>query len=128
MLEYIALALNEGKHEDDAGFKLLMTPVSAEISEYVQMITDATTSISKHLMTFQEKMIGQLTEAYNAYEQKWNEIFAKKRKLDEQINSMELPKINLPYNWKEYIELSEKLAAMTEDQRNALATFYKLLK
>jgi hypothetical protein len=127
MLEYIMFAIQEGKTEDGTGIQLICTPVSKEVNEYIEMIINQTASISANLITFQEKITAQLQEAYNAYEKKWNELYAKKRKLDEQISTCDFPNIKLPYNWKEYLEIADRLAEMSPEKAEAFAKFCKLI-
>lgn len=132
LVEYLheAFMAEENKHSLN-----IFTKVSDGVKTDIQNAMDMVTGLSHSMLALDEKIRAELKKSLDATDQAWGDMYEEKTKkymeIKEQVDKLpviQFPKIEIPYYWKEAMEMAERMASMTEDQRGAWTAFIETFK
>lgn len=123
------LTSNEGM-EGGSMLGLLTTPISKQIQYDLDFAVAKVQGIGATILTLNSKIDDELDAAYDAVNVKVNEYTQKFNALQSKLAnaSFRLPSIDLPYNWKDLLEMTERFGNMTEEQQAAFLTLAEAFK
>lgn len=106
--------------------------ISKVIKEDIDDATRAVSGLTRQLTEIYNTIQVSIQSAYEATDQKGEETYQKYKQVVGKINKdiadlekIKFPDINLPYNWKEVLEMTERLSQYPQEKREV---FYELIK
>lgn len=125
LVEFLAKAFNTA--EGPGRF----TELSEQLNNDVRCAVDSVKHLSKKLLELYNDIANAQEAAYADTEERFSKLYGKYESVVKKVKqdianlgTIEFPNVNMPYNWKEVLEMSERLSSMTKEQREV---FYELI-
>jgi hypothetical protein len=107
------------------------TEVSKQLEEDIDNALRSAQGLGKKLLEVYNQTQNSLSAAYEGTEKKADDVYQQYKKVVEKyqnnighLQTIQFPEVRLPYNWKEVLEMTEKLSQMSQEQRDV---FYEVV-
>jgi hypothetical protein len=128
LVKYISDAMSRC---NDKGFHWLNS-ISSQMNDDVQTAVNSVRGLSKKLYDLQKQIDDEQTASFQLAEKVWNESYKKHKEMYERsarlvkdLQPIVFPEVKIPYNWKEMLDMVQRLSDMTPEQR---AVFYEMVE
>jgi len=131
IIEFFFNAFKTSK-EQEGGVNAMFSPLSEQLTADIYGATNIVSGLGTKLVNLMQQSADLQDAAYEDMEARYQKLYEKHSALTKRIQlqisqteKIKFPDINLPYNWKEVLELSDRLSSMPKEKREV---FYELLK
>jgi uncharacterized protein YukE len=116
---------------EEKGFHWL-NGISAQVNDDIQEAVRSVSGLSAKLIELEDTITKQQAAAYEDVWKIWNDNYAKLKqqlaKAEQEVKvlpAIQFPEVKVPYNWKELLEMTDRLSQRTPEQRQV---FYELVE
>ena len=132
LLGYVMSALGNAKEATSGTDESLhvFRQVSKSIEDDINFAIDKASSIASVMARLEEKIYSEMEASYDRIDSRVTAHINKINGLQKKINSVQLtlPEIQYPHNYKEAVELAERISRMDDRSLEVLSNLSKALK